>query len=226
MLCTTHTLAVLLEGWAAITETADAWDAFFASQAYPLVIPRGQTEPVVASRVLYGVFTDKPPAFDPGVVFGRAKSPAVYLTAGDERVINEAIGQNFNPAETAWGEESATVTIEIQANTRVECEALHIACKGIMLRAKHKLCATIADGGYNYMNVTQVGSQGPRAFDAITKEGFGGFRALVRCAFERHDEYPPILGPAITPAYLSIHAFDATDQWGNHGKVKPAAPEE
>lgn len=227
MLSCTHTLAVLTEGWAAITANVDTWADFFASQVYPEVIPSGETEPVSASRILFAALTgDNAVDIDMGIVFGRAKLPYITISAGDERVINEAIGQNFVPSQVAWSEEQGSVTIDVMARTRAQCEAMHIAVKGLMLRAKYKLCSTVANSGYNYMNAYQSASRGPQAFGEITKEGFGGFRAFVRWTFERHDDYPPILAQPQAPAYLSIHAFDAVDQWGNHGKVRTSEPEE
>ena len=134
MLICTHTLAVLTEGWAAITQSADTWDAFFASQAYPRVIPRGETESVPASRVIYSQLTgDDAVTLDVGIVFGRAKIPGIYISAGDERVINEAVGQNMNPSLPAWAEEAGSVTIDCIGKTRVQCEAIHIAVKGLSL---------------------------------------------------------------------------------------------
>lgn len=221
MLVGTHTEVVLRQGWAAVTASLTVWQQFLASQAYPDTFNEA-AEAVSTSALLYTrLATAQTVTIDYGIIFGRAAMPAVYITPGNANLANERIGMNIRPTEVAWVEEQGDVTITSVARTRIETECLAIVMKGLMLRAKPKLCSTIANGGFNYINVQYAGSRQPFAMPDLSKEGFGAFQASSRWMFDRHSSFPPILEEPQAPAYLSIHAFDAVDQWGNHGKVRP-----
>lgn len=225
MLVTTHALMAFASGWTTITASKSVWVEFLSSQGYPDVPVRGQTDPQPLSGVLYDALVEAGvidplatlPAVpaDEGIVMGRAQRTRLYFSGANVSLINETLGQNIVESVPATLDEQATLTIEVLAPTRVICEALQIVCKGILARATPWFCK---DMGYE--RAQYAGSTLPQKMPDMTKEGNGGFRATVRWLFERTSEFPPILGPALTPSYLSIHATDAVDQWGNPGRVK------
>ena len=225
MLVTTHALMAFASGWNTITASKATWMEFLGSQGYPDVPVRGETDPQPLSGVLYDALVDAGvidttapiPAVpaDEGVIMGRAQRVRLYFAGSNITLINETLGQNIDETVPAGLDEQGNLTIEILAPTRVIAEVLLIVCKGILARATPWFCK---DMGYE--RAQYAGSTLPQRFNDMTKEGNGGFRATVRWLFERWSEFPPILGPAIDPAYLSIHATDAVDQWGNPGRVK------
>ena len=225
MLVTTHALMAFSAGWRTITASKAVWMEFLASQGYPNVPVRGETDPQPLSGVIYdalvadGVINTSAPIpaipADEGIVMGRAQRIRLYFTGSDVNIINETLGLDVDEAAVATLDEQAKLTIEIQSPTRVINECLLIVCKGILARATSWFCKEMG-----YERAMYVSSTLPRAFGDMTKEGNGAFRSTVRWLFERTSSFPPILGPAIDPAYLSIHATDTVDQWGNPGRVK------
>jgi hypothetical protein len=225
MLVTTHALMAFSSGWQTITASKATWMEFLESQGYPDVPVRGEADPQPLSGVLYtalvteGVIDTTAPIplipADDGVVMGRAQRTRLYFAGNNVTLINETLGQNIDESVPASLDEQGNLTIEILAPTRIIAEVLMIVCKGILARATPWFCK---DMGYE--RAQYAGSTLPQRYVDLTKEGNGGFRATVRWLFERTSTFPPILGPAIDPAYLSIYATDVVDPWGNPGRVK------
>lgn len=225
MLVTTHALMAFSSGWQTIAASKATWMEFLADQGYPDVPVRGEADPQPLSGVIYDALV-RDGAIDPtspiptipadeGIVMGRSQRIRLYFKGGSVRLINETLGQNIDETVPARLDEQGDLVVQIQAPTRVVCETLMIVCKGILARATPWFCKDLG-----YERAQYNGSTLPAAFGDLTKEGNGGFQASVRWLLERTSSFSPILGPAASPAYLSIYATDVVDLWGNPGRVK------
>lgn len=241
MLADYHVLQCLKRGWAVLSASKEQWLNQFSELYVPLVLKSGVAiagatlddyESMAAQWYdqICAASGDAAKArgviFVPAYVHGNTPMPCVLVELKMEPVRGNEQPMAINTVDSTYVRYATTSTVMLTIHAPTKAEVIAISIIVVSILGQSGAYLTRAGGPrYRDPQIDRLTDLSPLP-DLVNKEKIGAFRRAISFSLARDNIFPPLFEEPEAPAYLSVHASDSVDAWGNYGRVLTEADEE